>query len=197
MTVRPDLVVALLSGIVLLCGCSNELVVVLPASDGHIGGVVVEESGSKLLLDKPYAGAAMGSGSPKLRESDEKEVQQIFSEALAARPIPAKMYTLYFLNDSDELVPDSRAAFEAVFAEISNRMAAEIVITGHTDTMGTLEYNDQLSLARANSVEKLFVDRGLSQDAITTAGRGERELLVQTPDETSEPRNRRVVITVR
>jgi outer membrane protein OmpA-like peptidoglycan-associated protein len=183
-----------LAGLALLAACSNDLVVVLPAADGHIGGVVVVQDGVKTVLDKPYAAAGAGA---KPVTVDAAQVNEIFGTTLAARPIPPKTYTLYFVADSNELVPDSRAQFEAVFAEIARRKASEIVVTGHTDTMGTLEYNDRLSLARAKAVSKLFIDRGLPADSVIAVGRGERELLVQTKDQVPEPQNRRVEITVR
>lgn len=184
-----------LLGLLLLAACaSNDLVVVLPAADGHIGGVVVQHGDNKILLDKPYAAAGADAKSVAV---DAKDVDQIFGSTLAARPIPPKSYTLYFEADSNDLVPDSRAEFEAIFAEISRRKASEIVVTGHTDTMGTPDYNDKLSLARAKSVSKLFTGRGLSPDAVIAVGRGERDLLVQTKDQVPEPRNRRVEITVR
>ncbi|HEV2673140.1 MAG TPA: OmpA family protein [Aliidongia sp.] len=182
-------------GFTLLAACaSNDLVVVLPAADGHIGGVVVQHGDSKILLDKAYAAAGDDA---KPVTVDPKEIDQIFGKTLAARPIPPKDYTLYFMADSNELVPDSRAAFEDVFAEIARRKASEIVVTGHTDTMGAPDYNDKLSLARAKSVSKLFVDRGLKPDSVIAVGRGQRELLVPTKDQVAEPRNRRVEITVR
>jgi outer membrane protein OmpA-like peptidoglycan-associated protein len=183
------------SALALLSACaSNDLVVVLPAADGHIGGVVVQRGDNKIVLDKPYAAA---DADAKPVAVDQKEVDQIFGSTLAARPIPPKSYTLYFQPDSNDLVPDSRAAFEDVFTEIAKRKASEIVITGHTDTMGSVEYNDKLSLARAKSVTKLFTDRGIAPDAIVAVGRGERELLVPTKDQVPEARNRRVEITVR
>ncbi len=195
MTRRVPVVVALACA--LLSACSNDLVVVMPASDGHIGGVAVTTTRGEFVLDRPYAEASPGLAGLRPGEGDPQEVSRIFAAALSARPIPPRNYTLYFVNDSDELTPDSRANFEEVFAEISRRKAAEIVIAGHTDTWGTPDYNDRLSLDRANSVEKLFVARGLSGASIITAGRGKRELLVKTPDQTHESRNRRVVITVR
>jgi outer membrane protein OmpA-like peptidoglycan-associated protein len=133
--------------------------------------------------------------------SDANSVDKVFGSALAARPIPPKTYALYFVNDSTELVPESRAAFESVFADVAKRKAAEIVVTGHTDTVGTREYNDRLSLERANAVATQFKDsfaaNGIKSDAVSTAGRGERDLLVPTGDQVPEPRNRRVEITVR
>jgi outer membrane protein OmpA-like peptidoglycan-associated protein len=72
-----------------------------------------------------------------------------------------------------------------------------VVVTGHTDSIAEPDYNDRLSLRRAKSVRKLFVARGLPPESVVAAGRGERELLVQTPDKVREARNRRVEITVR
>jgi outer membrane protein OmpA-like peptidoglycan-associated protein len=124
-------------GLALLSACaSNDLVVVLPAADGHIGGVVVQHGDSKIVLDKPYAAA---DADAKPVSVDQGQVDKIFGSTLAARPIPPKSYTLYFQADSNDLVPDSRAAFEAVFTEIAKRKASEIVVTGHTDTMGSVE----------------------------------------------------------
>jgi outer membrane protein OmpA-like peptidoglycan-associated protein len=180
------------------CASRNDLVVVLPESNGHVGAVVVQAGDSHTLLNTAYAAAAPGSGGtmqPVTVKPD--DVQQIFAGALAAQPIPPKSYTLYFVSGSDVLVPESKADFEAVFAEISRRKAAEIVVTGHTDTMGARSFNDSLSLERAKAVAKLFIARGVPADSVTEAGRGERELLVQTADQVPEPRNRRVVITVR
>ena len=108
-----------------------------------------------------------------------------------------KTYTLYFISDSDQLTDASRAEFEEVFKEVARRKAAEVVVTGNTDTVGTQEYNDALSLKRAQAVRQLFIARGLPADAVIAEGRGERELLVPTADEVAEAKNRRVLITVR
>lgn len=186
--------------LLLLAGCANKnLVVVIPdTADGHIGAVVVEASGNKTVLDTAYAGATPGSGGAmKPVTADAKEVTEIFGTALTAQPTPPKVFTLYFTNDSDQLTADSKGAFEEVFLEAKRRKVAEVVVTGHTDTMGDGAYNDTLSLQRAKAVSKLFVAGGLTPDQVIAAGRGERELLVQTADNISEPRNRRVEITVR
>jgi outer membrane protein OmpA-like peptidoglycan-associated protein len=183
------------------CG-TKDLVVVLPGSDGHVGGVVVESEGSKLVLDKAYAGARPGSGASTPSEVSSYEVERIFSRALSARPIPPKSYTLYFVSgSSDELVPESRTELDTMLTEISERKAVEVVITGHTDTIGPSGDNDRLSRDRAGAVASQLrgslAEKGVKSESVTTAGRGERDLLVQTPDQTAEPRNRRVEITVR
>ena len=157
----------------------------------------MEKGGDKTVLDKPYAEESHGLLGGSTSTSNEKEVAADYGDALAAQPIPPKSYTLYFIEGSDELVPESRGAFEAIFTEIAARKAAEIVITGHTDTVGSPKDNDKLSRERAQSVEKLFVGRGIPAESLVAAGRGQRELLVPTAPNVPEPKNRRVVITVR
>jgi outer membrane protein OmpA-like peptidoglycan-associated protein len=84
-----------------------------------------------------------------------------------------------------------------VFAELAKRSGAEVQITGHTDTVGSEGDNDTLSLKRAREIRETLIAEGLSPTISRAVGRGERELLVATPDNTAEPRNRRVEITVR
>jgi outer membrane protein OmpA-like peptidoglycan-associated protein len=71
------------------------------------------------------------------------------------------------------------------------------VVIGHTDSVGTLAYNDRLSLARAERVREMLVAMGIPAARIQAAGRGKRELLVPTDDNVAEARNRRVEINVR
>lgn len=178
----------------------DNLVVVLPEDNGHVGAVVVHDTkGDQLLLDKAYsaAGGYKGTGAAQSVEVKPAEVKTIFGRALAAAPIPPASFILYFVSDSDELTEASKANFEKVFAEMARRAAVEIVVTGHTDTVGSTAYNDGLSLRRAGHVRDLLVARGIPTASISIVGRGKRELLVPTADQTPEERNRRVVITAR
>jgi outer membrane protein OmpA-like peptidoglycan-associated protein len=72
-----------------------------------------------------------------------------------------------------------------------------VVVIGHTDRVGNTQYNDRLSLQRAERVRDELVRLGLAARRIRITGRGEREPLVATDDEIPEPRNRRVEINVR
>lgn len=183
---------------VMLAGCaSGGEVVVLPAADGHVGGVVVQTGdGKTVVLDKAYASDVIGDS--KAGTSNADDVQKGFADVLAARPIPPGEHKLFFKNDSDEMRDDSKTEFnEKVFADVARRGAAEIVIIGHTDSVGALEYNDRLSLDRAEAIKTLLVERqsdlppGMS---ITTAGRGERD--DKDADETRNPDERYVSIFV-
>jgi outer membrane protein OmpA-like peptidoglycan-associated protein len=194
---------ALAAALLGACAASHppQTVVVLPEADGKVGTVVVTnvEGGGSTTLNKPYAAARIDSvgGKSEARTVNEGEVKKSFGAALAAQPMRPISFLLYFMEGTDEYTAESKEAFEKVFAEVARRKAAEIAVIGHTDTVGSLEFNDGLSLKRAARVRNDFTGRGIPTDSISIAGRGERELIVQTADEVSEPRNRRVEINVR
>jgi outer membrane protein OmpA-like peptidoglycan-associated protein len=70
-------------------------------------------------------------------------------------------------------------------------------VIGHTDTVGSHDDNDVLSLKRASYVKGLLIKLGIAPEQISVAGRGERELLVPTEDGVDEQKNRRVEVNVR
>jgi outer membrane protein OmpA-like peptidoglycan-associated protein len=175
-----------------------ETIAVIPGEAGHVGAVVVRASGSEQVLDRAYAARRLrADGSAESVRLTPEEVNRDFAATLAALPGRPATFTLYFLEGKDELTPASRAELDLVFAELKRRPAPDIVVIGHTDTVGTLSYNDKLSLARAERLREMLVSLGIAPERVQSAGRGKRELLVPTDDNTAEPRNRRVEISVR
>jgi OOP family OmpA-OmpF porin len=71
------------------------------------------------------------------------------------------------------------------------------MISGHTDTSASSSYNDELSRRRAERVKQDLINAGVAENTISIVSEGEHRLLVDTPDETVEVRNRRVEITLR
>jgi outer membrane protein OmpA-like peptidoglycan-associated protein len=177
----------------------DEMVVLLPAPDGKVGALTVTHAGHERTLGAPYATTRLQEqgklvdGGPVTAE----QVQQTFAGALGAQPPRPVTFLLFFLGDSDEFTPDSKLELPKILQEIGRRPAPEIVVVGHTDRVGTLAYNDALSLRRAERVRAQLVDIGIANEQMRVAGRGERAPLVPTADEVPEPRNRRVEITVR
>ena len=153
-----------------------EVFAVLPAPDGHVGTIVVKGPQSEQVLNGAYASVRIEGGSQTFSVLDAGQVRDMFGSTLDALPGVATSFTLYFVEGKDELTPESQAQLESVFAELKRRPLPDIVVIGHTDTVGSLDFNDKLSRARADRM---------------------RELLVPTEDNVSEPRNRRVEINVR
>jgi outer membrane protein OmpA-like peptidoglycan-associated protein len=86
---------------------------------------------------------------------------------------------------------------DQILVAIAARPAPELTVAGHTDALGSDQYNDALSLRRAERVRTLLIGRGIAPGSIVAVGRGKREPRVPTPVGVAEPRNRRVEITVR
>ena len=191
--------VAVLLGACAAAPNTREFVVLVPDQGGTTGAVVITNPrGGSAVLDKPYSAALLEKGEPVAPPPVEREqVTKLFTHAIAAQPDRPISFQLYFLEDSDEYTLQSKDAFEKVFVEVARRKVAEVAVIGHTDRVGPVEYNDTLSLKRAERVRRDFVDRGIPTGSINVAGRGEREPVVPTADEVSEPRNRRVEINVR
>lgn len=185
------------SAMLLLGGCVSERVVLLPAPDGRPTAITVRDSRGEVVLDEPFAGVERRGNEFKTLKSSEAEVEAKFGAALAAQPKRPRSFIVYFEGGSDILTAASAAELLAIKREIAERPASEVMVIGHTDTVGSTDANDKLSQKRAAAVREILVAAGVPAQKIETAGRGERELLVKSDDEVAEPKNRRVEISVR
>jgi len=183
----------------LLAACATpDHIVLLPDDQGKVGKLNVGNEGGETLLDSAYATAdARRQSKPERGSTSAEQVKQDFGAVLDALPPAPVSYLLYFNSDSDDLTPQSRALAPTILAEISRRPAAEVVVIGHTDTQGSDDYNDKLSLERARAVKQQLVALGFDAAHISVQGRGKRELQVPTGDNVAAARNRRAEILVR
>jgi len=173
--------------------------VLLPKANGSVGAVVVRSGGSDaVILDKPYAAALIqGSGRVKPLTYDAELAKQDFGASLAALPSRPVTFLLFFLEGKDDFTMASEREVARIFTDIAARPYPEISVIGHTDAVGTMQYNDQLSLLRAQRVREDLTRRGIPDKFIEVAGRGKREPVVRTAAGAPEPMNRRVEINVR
>ncbi len=202
---KKNIITALICLVVVLslasCGCgTRSMVVLIPDPDGNVGQLVVENEGGRQVLSKANQSVQLtGRRTPPgevARLSDE-EIGSIFSDALAARPMPPARFILYFLHDSAELTVKSRAVVPKVIQTVSERGSTDVVISGHTDTVGTREHNYKLGLDRANAVYGILISNGAVPASITVTSHGEGNPLVKTADNVTEPRNRRAEIVIK
>ncbi|MES2163236.1 MAG: OmpA family protein [Pseudomonadota bacterium] len=175
----------------------TEQITLLPSQDGKASAVIITTAGVDTVLDQPYQTAAIDGKGATVSAGNGADIGKRYATTLTAMPQRAAVFTLYFVTDTDTLVPESAARLADVKAQLASRPAPEIIVIGHTDTVAKQDYNDQLSLRRAATVKRILVEVGIDADRIAVQGRGERELLVPTADGVDEPRNRRVEIRVR
>ncbi|TDR48896.1 outer membrane protein OmpA-like peptidoglycan-associated protein [Tahibacter aquaticus] len=101
----------------------------------------------------------------------------------------------FFNFDQDDLRADARAALDELLARLNgNSRVSRILITGHTDSVGSVAYNQGLSERRAASAKAYLLSRGVPAEQIDT--RGEGELNPSFPNDTpaNRQKNRRVDI---
>jgi outer membrane protein OmpA-like peptidoglycan-associated protein len=188
-------VIALLAS---LCGCAQRgTVVLLPEKDGKPTAVVVKQDGRETVLDQPYAAARQTSFGVRAYTSTPEEVTSKFSAALGSQPQRAVTFTLYFIEGKDEFTEESKRVVEVIFAEIARRPVPDVIVVGHSDAVGSDQFNDALARQRAETVRAELIRRGVAAENIQPSGRGKRDLLIPTADGVAEPRNRRVEIFVR
>ena len=117
--------------------------------------------------------------------------------APAPAPAPASSdFTVYFDFDSWTLKAEQLKVLDDVIATARSGGQTHIIIVGHTDTSGSADYNQKLSVRRANVVVEALVQMGARRNAMHASGVGETDLAVQTGDNVKEARNRRTVITL-
>jgi len=176
------------------------LVVLLPDKETNTTGkVVVSNAAGQTELSTPYSSTRVTTRrvKPPAKTLKEGDVSRLFSDVLATLPPPPLHFTLYFRFDSEELTDESRKVVQEVLQTVKTQPVPDVIVIGHTDTTGSQASNFELGLRRANAVRSLLIEAGLMPASIDARSHGELELLVPTANDTFEPKNRRVEITVR
>lgn len=186
----------------LLAGCASpppvsDRVILLPQADGRPSAVEVQAGAQRLLLAQPYAAAQLQGGALSGATTDAAGVQARYGALLAQQPARPRRFIVHFESNGNRLAAGADAVLAEMRAALATLPAPELIVTGHTDRVGSVEANDTLSLARAATVRELLVAAGVDRALISVAGRGEREPVVPTADEVAEARNRRVEIKLR
>ena len=184
--------------IVLVGACATpERIVLLPGPEGKPTAVTVTGTAGSTTLSEPYAQAIVGAREVVTDRVDADWVAKRYTQVISATPVSPKKFMVYFAAGSNELTAESMAVLESMKRELAALPAAEIIVIGHTDRVGTVESNDALSTKRAEFIREKLVSTGIDAARISTFGRGEREPIFPTEDEVAEPKNRRVEIKIR
>lgn len=114
--------------------------------------------------------------------------------------------TLQFAFDSAELTAQDKQTLEAIAGRLKALQHVELevigyadrplaALTGHTDSIGTEEYNLDLSQRRARAAATYLTSQGIAGARLTTIGKGESAPIADNATDAGRAQNRRVVIT--
>jgi OOP family OmpA-OmpF porin len=98
--------------------------------------------------------------------------------------------------DKDEIRPDSRPILNAAVKILSENRDVHISVEGHTDAIGSDEYNEQLSLRRAEVVYRYLVNHGVAPDRLEVVGYGESRPVATNDTPSGRAQNRRTELHV-
>ena len=176
------------------------VVVLLPDDAGQVGRITLSSPQGTQELSRAREAVRVSTADPALPAPvamDPEYITRVFGAALAAQPGPPARFVLFFEDDSDRLTAESQRRLADVARTVVERRALAVSIVGHTDTVGTREYNFQLGLRRARRVQEAIRTQPVDQSIVRVDSHGKSDLLVPTADNVPEPRNRRVEVTIR
>ena len=116
--------------------------------------------------------------------------------AVSADPAATNFWIYFDFGKSDGR-PEAAHILDTAVVAIKQLGPKEVALTGHTDTVGSSEYDMRLSQKRAQSAKQYLIQRGVPASIITTVGKGKTDLRVSTPDNVREHENRNVHVELR
>jgi len=145
--------------------------------------------------------------SEQLRQQAEKEKQELRARLLqqlntvlstrdTARGLIANMSDVLFKTGSFELAPGARERLAKVSGILLAYPSLHVQVEGHTDSVGTDEYNQTLSEKRAGAVRDYFVQQGVSADSIQSRGFGKTVPIASNETAEGRQQNRRVELVL-
>jgi outer membrane protein OmpA-like peptidoglycan-associated protein len=105
--------------------------------------------------------------------------------------------TFLFTSGSYALRPEAKQDLDMVANVLQMYPQTSIIVSGHTDSIGSVESNQMLSEKRAMSVAQYLVLRGVAQYRVTSIGYGESQPIESNANELGRQLNRRVVLEIR
>jgi outer membrane protein OmpA-like peptidoglycan-associated protein len=210
---RPALIL-ITAGAVLLGGCTQpddpNQRAKTGAAIGAIAGAVLghQMDGSSGKWVGAAVGALAGAGVGHYMDNQQQAFEQSLADEQAANQLEIERLkddTLKLTVDSEVSFDFNRAEIKPAFLGSLDKLAAVIMkydrtvvhVVGHTDSVGSDAYNQELSERRARSVGDYLASRGVPDTRLRTEGRGEREPRATNATEAGRQLNRRVEIFVK
>jgi OOP family OmpA-OmpF porin len=192
-------------------GIAASAVLTAGVATAHEGGMAnqsyVGDSSGHYITDS--AGRCVRTSSWSKETATKECDPELFPEVVEAPPAPppppVPVYTKHTLSatalfdfDKAVLKPAGKQAIHDIDTDIqsSGSKVIDIKVVGYTDSIGTEEYNQQLSVRRANAVKDFMVSEGVDPGLIDVKGMGEADPVASNATREGRAQNRRVEISV-
>jgi outer membrane protein OmpA-like peptidoglycan-associated protein len=132
----------------------------------------------------------------ELRDQLRQQLNSILETRESARGLIVNLSDVLFDTGSANLKPGAREKLAKVAGILLSHRGLKLQVEGHTDSVGSEDYNQRLSENRAGSVRTYLVDSGIASNAIGTAGFGETMPVASNDTPAGRQQNRRVELIV-
>jgi outer membrane protein OmpA-like peptidoglycan-associated protein len=185
------------------CARNAQRGLVIGAAGGAVvGGIIGKVSGStaKGAIIGAAVGGAAGAIIGDQMDRQAAELRQNIPGATVERVGEGIQVTfasgLLYDFDSDAVKPDARANLQSLAQSLDKYPDSDLLILGHTDSVGTDDYNKRLSVSRADAAAEYLVAQGVDRSRIATGGLGEEEPVAPNATADGRSRNRRVEVAI-
>jgi outer membrane protein OmpA-like peptidoglycan-associated protein len=160
---------------------------------------MLEDKREKAILDSRGRKIDIARKRAATAEEKARQLEQELAELQAKRTSRGIVLTVgdvLFAFGKAELMPGAMRSIDKLVAFLRENPERQVAIEGHTDSIGSDEYNYMLSERRAESVRMALVSRGISPDRITSRGLGENYPVASNATDAGRQQNRRVEIII-
>ena len=172
------------------------------ATGAAAGGLIGRANGStaKGAIIGAVVGGTVGAVIGHQMDQQAKELEQNIPGAIVERVGEGIQVTfqsgLLFDFDSDRIKADAATNLRNLASSLGKYPNSSLLIVGHTDAVGSADYNQTLSERRARSTASFLEGQGVSVTRLQTAGRGETEPVASNDTESGMQKNRRVEVAI-
>lgn len=154
-----------------------------PAESTQVA-VVSEDSRAAILAEERLENRRI------MDELKAKRVEAVES----SRGVVVNLPDVFFEFDKSSLTPEASRNVREIATILSSVKARQVAVEGHTDSVGSDEYNDKLSLARARSVRDGLSNFGFARERLAVRGYGEGRPVADNESDLGRAKNRRVEV---
>jgi outer membrane protein OmpA-like peptidoglycan-associated protein len=195
--------IILATGAIIITGCKSMNKTQKGAAIGVAGGaaagaVIGKAAGNTALgaIIGAAVGGATGAVIGRKMDKQAKEIEQQVPDAKVERVgegiVVEFSSNVLFGYDKSNVSTDASVTLDKLIIILNKYPDTNLEIQGHTDNAGTDEYNEGLSIRRANGVAKYLTAHGISSSRLTLKGFGERVPKYSNDTEDGRSKNRRV-----
>ncbi|MEO7360657.1 MAG: OmpA family protein [Gemmatimonadaceae bacterium] len=172
------------------------------ATGAAAGGLIGRANGStaKGAILGAVVGGTVGAVIGHQMDQQAKELQQNIPDATVERVGEGIQVTFFsgllFEFDSDRVLGESAKNLKTLAKSLDKYRGSDLLIVGHTDSLGTSAYNQDLSLRRARATAAYLTSQGVLLERLKSDGKGEAEPVADNRTEAGQAKNRRVEVAI-